>query len=167
MKYIVFIVLFFGISYNSTAQIDKYKAAFLYRFCLMVKWPSNMESGDFKIGIMGNSPVKKELETFAQTRKINGRKIVIVNVQGPDAIGKCNIIFVSNSSKNSIAALSAAAANKGTMILTESPGFANKGAAINFLVSGGKLKFELSEKSMESAGLRASRELMGLAILVD
>ncbi len=167
MRHIIIFVVLIGLSFNSTAQIDKYKAAFLYRFCLMVKWPAEMESGDFKIGIIGETPVKKELEVFASSRKINGRKIVIQSFSGAEAIGKCNILFLSKNAKGAIAQLSSKAADKGTMILAESPGFAKKGAAINFLVSGGKLKFELNASTMEKAGLRASGELKGLAILVD
>ncbi|MDN5211274.1 YfiR family protein [Fulvivirgaceae bacterium BMA12] len=167
MKYVMIIVVSLGLGVNANAQSEKYKAAFLYQISLMVKWPPNMESGDFVIGIIGKTPVKNELETFGKSRKFKGRPIVIKSFSGSEAIGKCNILFLANNSKSSIADLASRAGNQGTLIFSESPGLATKGSSINFLISGGKLKIELNASTLEDAGLRASAELKSLAIMVD
>ena len=126
-----------------------------------------METGDFTIGIIGNTPVKKELEALSKSRKFKGRSILVKAFTGSDAIGSCNIVFVANNSKKVIESLASATKNQGTLVLSESSGMAKKGSSINFLISGGKLKIELNPTALEKAGLRASAELKSLSIIVE
>ena len=58
-------------------------------------------------------------------------------------------------------------AGKGTLTISEETGFADMGSAINFVVINDKLKFEANVKSITDEGLKASSQLLKLAIIVD
>jgi hypothetical protein len=56
---------------------------------------------------------------------------------------------------------------KSTLIITEKPGLARQGAAINFVVQENKTKFELNKGNAEKYDLKVSSNLLSLAIVVD
>ena len=56
--------------------------------------------------------------------------------------------------------------SKPVLIVTDKPGLAKKGAAINFVELDGKIKFELNQQNAESRGLKVAGALTSLAIVV-
>src|ERR1700740_2397343 len=64
------------------AQDVDYKAytLFVYNFMKYTEWPEAQSKGDFVIGVLGSSPIQKELETLAATKKIKGRTILIKKI---------------------------------------------------------------------------------------
>jgi hypothetical protein len=57
-------------------------------------------------------------------------------------------------------------ADKGILVISEKDGYAELGAAFNFVIVNRKLKFEANVKAINSAGLTASSQLLKLAIIV-
>jgi YfiR/HmsC-like len=57
--------------------------------------------------------------------------------------------------------------DKGTLTISEQPGFAGMGTAFNFVPDHDKLKFEANVNSINEAGLKASSKLLKLAIIVN
>lgn len=152
--------------HSAWAQKEKYHSIFIYNFSKYVKWPDSQNSGNFVIGVLGNSAIIKDLKTMASAKKVNGRSIEVKQYNSVANIGDCDILYVSASSSNSIAQVTAATKGKSILIVTDKPGLAHKGAAINFVEVGGKIKFELNQQNAESRGLKVSGSLASLAILV-
>jgi hypothetical protein len=142
----------------------KMESVFIYNFTKLVNWPASYRSGDFVIGVLGNSPILNELKNMARTKKAGSQNIVIKKFSSPASITKCHIIFVPHSQTGSLGAVASKVSNYSTLIVAESPGAINKGAAINFVVVGNKQKFEIRESNATKYGLNVGAQLKNLGI---
>lgn len=149
-------------------ESDEYeiKAAFIYRFTNYIEWDST-PGDEFVIGIFGTSPVKQDLQEIARTKTVKNKKIVIRQFKKPDDISTCHILFISQETSVPLNDILAKVAGKGTLTIGEKEGYAKKGALINFVEVDNKLKFEANPKGISAAGLKASSQLLKLAILVE
>jgi len=149
------------------AQKSKYQGIFIYNFTRYIKWPDDMQSGDFVIGVLGDSDVLGALNEMAKTKKqTQGMNLVIKNFKSVNEISKCHILFVSDNKTGNISEIVANPLLDSTLIITDSPGLANKGATINFVEQDGRIKFELNRANAEQRNLKVSGSLLNLAILV-
>lgn len=142
------------------------KAAFIYNFTTYIDWDSTDIKDDFVIGVIGESPLIAPLTEIAKTNTVKNKKIVVEQFNTPDEITFCNILFIAGNSPHSVQTI-LAKANKGTLTVSEEAGFAEQGTAFNFIVVNDKLKFEANVKSINAAGLKASSQLLKLAIIVN
>jgi hypothetical protein len=143
----------------------KLKAAFLYNFIQYIEWPP-AQSNEYIVGIIGSSPIEQPLKEIALTRPANDKKIVVRHFNSADEISYCNILFIARDMAPSLNEI-LAKTPKGTLTVSEKPGYARQGTAINFVVVDNKLKFESNLKALNACGLKASSQLLKLAILVD
>ena len=164
---LIFIFAFGGIS--SIAQNQEresnLKAAFIYNFTKYIDWNSSI-SDRFIIGIIGTSQVYDALAEIAQDKTVNGKKIVIKKFAKPDDLTFCNILFIPANNAFSLTNI-LARLDRGTLTISEQDGFAEIGTAFNFVIVHDKLKFEANVNSINAAGLKASSQLLKLAIIVD
>ena len=163
------LVLMFTCSLALQEEPEEYdiKAAFIYKFTNYIEWDQPIPGNEFVIGVIGSSPVNKHLAEIAQSKTIKDKKIVIRQFNSPEEIGTCQILFISRKANAPIDEILARAANKGTLTISEKPGYGRKGADINFIEVDDKLKFEINTKGINAAGLRASSQLLKLAIIIE
>ena len=131
------------------------KAVSLYAFGRYVTWPENaFPSGTspFVIGTFGGNPFGDALERIAQKKTLNGREIVVRQIDRPEDCANCHILFVTRGvSSETEQKLFQHAAGKPVLLVGESPGFAERGGVINFYQSGSNVRFELNpDKSLEN-----------------
>lgn len=163
------LILFITYSFASgvVAQVPEkesvLKAAFIYNFTKYIEWSSDSRV-EFTIAVIGNSPVFQSLTDMAVTKTAGGKKINVIRYENPDEIEDCNILFISSDNPYSISSI-LQHTHQGTLTISESPGYARKGTCINFVIKDDKLKFEANVKSIFDAGLKASSQLLKLAIL--
>ncbi|MEP6584016.1 MAG: YfiR family protein [Ginsengibacter sp.] len=141
------------------------KAAFIYNFTKYIEW-NGQDREIFVIGIIGNTPVYEPLDAIATTKTVGEKRIIIRKFNTPGEITDCNILFISSANTYPLSSI-LENTSKGTLTISESPGFARLGTAINFVVLNDKLKFEANVKSLIDEGLKASSQLLKLAIIVD
>lgn len=141
------------------------KAAFIYKFTKYIDW-GNTVSNTFTIAVIGNSPVYTSLRKIARTKTVGHKKIAVLHFNSPDDITPCNIIFISANSYFSLPNV-LARIDKGTLTISEEPGFADLGTAFNFILDHDKLKFEANINSINEEGLKVSSQLLKLAIIVN
>jgi hypothetical protein len=141
------------------------KAAFVYNFTKYIDW-GNTVSKPFTIGVIGASPIYTPLREIAKAKTVGDKKIVVIHFNNPDDITPCNILFISANSYFSLSSV-LARIDKGTLTISEQPGFAEMGTAFNFVVDHDKLKFEANVNSISEEGLKASSQLLKLAIIVN
>ena len=153
----------------STAQIQEkesnVKAAFIYNFTKYIEWDTN-NGDEFVIGIIGTSPIYQPLSDIAATKTVQNKRIVIRQVNKPEEIANCDILFISANSSFPLSSIFANT-HRGTLLISETPGYANMGTALNFIVEHDKLKFEANLKSISDEGLKASSQLLKLATIVN
>lgn len=142
------------------------KAVFIYNFTKYVDWEVNEPQNEFVIGIIGSSAVTKSLVEIAKTNSAKNKKISIRRFNSPDEIGNCHVLFITQKSPFALSSI-LNKTGKGTLTISEEDGFAERGTAFNFIIVNDKLKFEANLKAIDAAGLKASSQLLKLAIIVN
>ena len=140
------------------------KAAFIYNFTKYIDW-GDRDSGPFTIGVIGDSPVYNSLREIAKTKTVNNREIQLYHFNDPDDIIPCHILFISADNSFSLSSV-LARVNKGTLTISEEPGYADFGTAFNFFIDNHKLKFEANISALNEEGMKASSQLLKLATIV-
>ncbi len=151
---------------NLHAQDVDYRAQslYIYKFSKYIYWPENTMSGEFKIGVYGNSPILEELELMASIKKgADGLDITIAEVSDDDDLTGFNLIYIPSSKSRQIRDLASRIGDKPVLLVAEREGLASKGATISFLVTDNMvLKFEVNMSKLRSQDLEISDELLSL-----
>lgn len=142
------------------------KAAFIYNFTKYIDWEAVPDNEPFVIGILGPSEIETPLNKIAAAYKAKNKQIIIKNFGSPEKISACQMLFIPAKQPFAVETI-LANVNKGTLTISESAGFAKMGTAFNFIIVNNKLKFEANLKAINTAGLKASSQLLKLAVIVD
>lgn len=147
---------------------SKIKAVYIYNFTKFIEWPISYKQGNFVIGILGTSPLFRELSNMAATKKtVSQQPFEIQSFPNINSISKCHLLFVSADNAGNLKDITAKLRGFSTLIVTEKAGMAKQGAAINFVIQDNKPKFELNKANAEKYNLKVGTSLSGLAILVE
>jgi hypothetical protein len=171
-RLIFFLLLLSVMRQTAAAQTSKgeanLKAVFIYNFTRYIEWDSaaNLDKNNFVIGVIGPSPVTSSLSEIARTNRVGNKRIIIHLYNKPEEIRDCHILFIPKDLTFSLASI-LEHTRAGTLTVSETPGFARQGTALNFVIKTDKLKFEANLKALAFAGLRASSQLLKLAEIID
>lgn len=160
----VYVFVFEGLSY---AQDDKFKALFIYNFTKYMEWPTSKQTGDFKIGVLGSSPITNELKSFTAKKTVGQQKIVVEEIMAIADCPKYHIVFVPAKASSNVGEITQNVANKGVLVVTDKQGMAATLSGINFTKVDGQQTFEISEKHIHEQGVSAAKSLLTLGISVD
>jgi hypothetical protein len=158
------------VSNKLTAQSTNYKAysLYVYNFMKYVEWPEEESTGDFIVGLIGDSKIKEDLIVLANNKKLKGRKIVFKVFDKVEDITYCHLIYVSSSKSSSIKVINKKFASKPLLIVGEREESVYKGAALSFLTTDeDELKFDINKKEIESHKLKISSSLIKLGTLIN
>ena len=170
---IFYLVLpFLVLSSKSFAQElnQKLASVYVYNFTKYIEWPQNRKSGDFVIGIYGNSSTFDEFKKIISTKKVGKQPIALKKTSSVGDLDQFNLIYIPLSESKNIKLISDALNGKPVLIVSEKPGAAKKGASINLFLDEDddfKTKFEMNKKTMEKNGLIISNQLLQLAEKVN
>jgi len=170
MKKIIIIALILVCANSNAAimaQLDEYKALFMYIYSKNIQWPEEYEQGDFIIGVMGNSPVIEELQKIAKKKKAGNQNIVVVEINSPAEIIKCHMLYLPKISGTVLNSIRSDLSEKPTVIITENDGLAGKNVDINFVIKGGNLNFQINRPNIEKKGLAVASFLITLGVDVQ
>lgn len=141
------------------------KAAYIYNFTRYISWEAGPNEPDFIIGEMGYSELDSALANLARNNLVNNRRIVLRHFARPENIDYCHILFIPAKSEYPLRSI-LGRLSKGVLTIGERKGCAREGVALNFVLVNRKLRFEANERAMNKMGLKASSQLMKLAIIV-
>lgn len=141
-------------------------ANIIYRFTKYIEWPAAKRSGDFIIGIVGDSPLYDDLKNLSNNKTVGDQKIVVVKMSPSASSYPCHILFISEEESSSLKRIVALTAGAPTLIVSESEGLARKGACINFITVDDRLKLEINKASIEQRNLHIASELLELGIII-
>jgi len=116
--------------------------------------------------VLGEDPFGTVLDTTLSGENIQGNTLVAKRISKPEDAAGCKIVFVSNSEENRLKEI--LAAFDGTDILTVSDihNFSRRGGMIQFVLEGGKVRFEVNVTNAANAGLTLSADLLQVALAV-
>jgi len=142
------------------------QANIIYRFTKYIDWPENKKTGDFIIGIVGDSPLTDELKSFIANKTVGNRKIVIKTFPSSAEAYPCHILFISEDESSSLKKIAARTSGSSLLLVSESEGLAQKGSCINFVIVADHLKLEINKNNIEERNLNIASELLQLGKLV-
>ncbi|MBN2292262.1 MAG: YfiR family protein [Pirellulales bacterium] len=153
------------------AKEYKVKVAYVYNFARYIKWPRGTYAGadaTFVIGVHGEAPFGDNLKRLAESRQIQGHRIVIQHYETPQDYKPCQILFITESvddeSRDKIVKLTKA---EPVLIVGESSGFATHGAGINFYHDvDDTIGFEINVDNLRQRHLSVDARLLKLARIV-
>ncbi len=171
LKRILFLLLLCCITqvnvWGQTAnQEASLKAVFIYNFTKYIEWDNLNSEDNFIIGIMGSSALDATIEAIARKNFVKNKKIILRHFNSPEEIGNCHILFIPRDYPGPVRSVTEKVGKK-VLVIGDKVNAARQGAAINFVLVNDKLKFEINTEAVYSAGLKASSQLLKLAIIVD
>ncbi len=168
-KFTVLMFFLLILGFQSVSQ-EKYRvqAMFVYNFTRMTAWPQSYQTGDFVIGVYGNSPIFKEFSDLAAIRQVGSQRIVVKQYNSIADIDKCHIIFVAGGQSRQIADIATKLQqNKyATLVISESRNALDDGASVNFMMVNDRPRYELHEGNARLMGLSLGSEMTRLASAV-
>lgn len=141
-------------------DLSRYHALFIGKFIDYIAWPG--KGDDLTIGVVGDSPVLKELQTTVGQRG----KGTIKKISEVSDAANCQIIFLPSSQGKLFQQIKDAIADKSVLLVTEEEQFAWQGAGISFYLQDGKLRFLLNQAVASAKNLKISSSLLVLAKVI-
>ena len=156
----------FATANTRIAEQSRFQSIMLYTFAKYIEWPEAQRDGNFTIGVLGNTEVLDYLEKMAVNKSKGGQKIKIKRFKSAKNIEACHILFISADKSDQLQSARLVMALKSALIVSEAADMCKKGSDLNFVISEGKLRFEMNSNLTSKAGVQVSSELSKFAILI-
>jgi hypothetical protein len=142
------------------------QATIIYRFTKYIDWPANKKSGDFIIGIVGDSPLYDDLKSFIGNKTVGSQKIVVTKMTNSKNYDNCHILFISEEESGNLKKIAELTSGAPVLLITEYNGLAHKGSCVNFITINDRLKLEINKSNADERNLHIASELLELAIII-
>ncbi len=138
----------------------------VFNFVKYVQWPTNDNSKEFIIGVVGNNDMYTTLNTWYSGKAKGNKTYVIKKFNNASEVSDCQVVFIDKTKSNEFDAINNKVKGKGTLVVTDRNGLGSKGSCINFKTVDDKLKFELNQHAIEASNLKVASTLSSMAILI-
>jgi hypothetical protein len=146
-------------------KLENVMAVYIYNFTKFLEWPKD-DSENFYIYVLGKSNLIEPLNKIAEKEKVNGRKIVISELEDLNNLKSNSVLFLTAEEGNRLNAILKRTTEKNILTISNSEGLAYKGVCINFFIVDNKIKFEINRKAIEETGIIPNTRLLSLAVKV-
>ena len=144
------------------------EAAFLYNFTRFASWPETAfgaGGSSLVIGVVGQSPFGGALEGLRGVVQ-GGHPIAVRTVSGVEGAGQCHLLFVPHGSCGEVDGLLGGLKGRSVLTVSDCPGFARAGGAIEFVVVNDTVRFRVNLEAARRANVKLSSQMLGVAIEV-
>lgn len=141
-------------------------ANIIYRFTKYIEWPAAYNTGDFIIGVVGDTPLYEELDEFVKSKTVGNRKMRVRKMSTSADRYYCNILFISENANKSLKKIVDITKGSPVLIVSEVHAGASRGSCINFLIADERLRLEINKTNIESRDLKVASELLRLGTIV-
>lgn len=153
---------------KTAAEVDEYqaKAAFLYNFTKYVKWPEKCfatPEAEFVVAVVGADPFGKKLDDAFKDKRVGTHPVKVVRWKTVEQLGDCHLLFVPTAEAARLEKILLACAQKNTLLVGESEGFARHKGCLSFFIEEKKMRFEVNLEAAKRAELELSPQLLKLA----
>lgn len=165
MKRIIFSVLivFLIVKVNyAQVGVSQAQANFIYNFTKFFDWPQSEKSGDFIIGVLGPKSMANELQKVTSGKKNVTQNIVVKHFKNIDEVTKSHVIFIGNLKADNIKNIHTKTGVH-CLIISDNYSAIEKGAAIQFVTEGERLKYDFSKGNALKHGLKFHSKVADMA----
>lgn len=142
------------------------KAAFLYKFLGYIEWPPTAfpkPDSPFVIGVVDADAVATEVTQIASGRTVSNRPVIVRRINERDPLYGVHLLFIGRSAASRQPQLLAAAQQNSIVTVTETEDALAHGSVINFRLSDGRVRFEVSLAAAEKSALKLSSRMLAVA----
>jgi len=143
------------------------KAEYLERFTRFIDWPADSfaanHGGRFRLCVIGKNPFGSYLQEMTREVKFKGKPAEIKLIQDPRRTADCDLLFIANSEEARLKEVLQITKDKPILTISDTPGFAEVGVAINFYNQDAKIRFEINNEAIKRNRLHVSSRLLDLA----
>ncbi len=166
LLFVLVVLLVVTSAFKTNSSQARYHAVFIYNFTKYIEWPASNGASDFTITVVKDQALYDALSNMAASKQVNGRHIQVNQVSDASKVEASEIVILGGDAHFQFNTLQKQVGGQSTLVITSKEGYAEKGAMINFVLRGGKVKFEMNEAAVNGAGLKVSTNLKSLAIMV-
>jgi hypothetical protein len=146
---------------------DVVKAVLLERIVTFLSWSSPAaNSPSVDLVVLGRGTLGSEVQRVYGRRKFAGRSVAVRYAERAADIGKAHIVIIGREYEGELREVLDACSREGVLTVADTPGFAERGVAINFYRDGTRVRFEVAPSALKRARIQASYKLLTLARVV-
>jgi|1048.fasta_scaffold13051_3 hypothetical protein len=137
------------------------KANFVYHFAAGNDWPDEVKRGNFRVAVIGNDRLYRELVDKYALKPIGAQSLEVVRVEPGELSGFYHIVYAEASDLRRIAS---AIGSKPTLLVTERAGALAEGATINFVVRNNRILYEIDSAAASRRGVLLGSKILSWAV---
>ena len=111
-------------------------------------------------------PLGPALDAALAGQSIDGKNVVARRLSKAQEAVSCRIVFISSSEQSRLKDVLEALDKAAVLTVSDIPQFSTRGGAIQFVLDGKKIRFEVNLSNAADAGLTLSSELLKVATTV-
>ncbi|GAB4279999.1 MAG: hypothetical protein Kow0092_35710 [Deferrisomatales bacterium] len=151
----------------STLLERRVKAAFLYHFAQLTRWPSGAwpEAGEPLVVAVVGEDLLGEAWGEIEGKRVRGRPVVVRRHAAAGRAHGCQMVFLGPPYGEDPARV-LEGVGRGVLTVSDAQGFADRGGMIELVNVAGRVRFRINQGAARRAGLTLSARLLHLAIEV-
>jgi hypothetical protein len=146
------------------------KAAFLYNFTKFIDWPESAFPGSgapFTMCVFANDGFRRELEAIMHGEQVRGRTVTVAVPGAADDLKSCHVVYFGADEGDRAAKRLPAVRQVPILTVGEGRGFLKQGGQIAFTLENDRVRFDISKRAADAAGLIVSSKLLRVARQID
>jgi YfiR/HmsC-like len=149
------------------SQEYQLKLAFMVNFARFITWPAEAfaEEQQMSLCVLGKNPFGPLLSGVGG-KKVGERSLKVLHFETLADNQQCHLLFVGQADVAGLTRQLQAVSKKPVVTVSDSPGFAEAGGGIEFVIKGDKLSFIINNSALKDKGVQASSSLLNLAASV-
>lgn len=156
---------------GQTAPTSEYqvKAIFLFQFAQFVDWPARSfkdAHAPLVIGVYGEDPFGPYLDEAVRGEKIGERPLVVRRYRRGEAVGDCQILFISRSESGQLPQLLASLKGRSILTVGDMDHFSRDGGIVRFVTRNNKIRLQINIEAAKAGDLTISSKLLRPAMIV-
>lgn len=153
---VVIVALSLAAAAQELADDYQVKAAYLYSFAKLGRWPAQKlpEKSDFIIGVFGGSEdFVKVLRDIVAGKTINGHLLEVRELRSPDELKFCHIVFFGDAQHTTREVIKQFGKSR-ILLVGGDENFLSQGGMINLARRDGKMTYDINSAALEHGGVR-------------
>jgi hypothetical protein len=148
---------------------DDVKATFLYNFTKFIEWPAAASPAPtpFRLCVLADPEFTRAVDRTIAGELVEGRQLERVEPQSIGEVSTCAILYVGREHVDRSAPWLAAARDLPVLTVGDGPQFVQRGGAIGFVLENNRVRFDVSARAVQRAGLKVSSKLLRVARSVE
>lgn len=145
------------------------KATYLYKFAPFVEWPDpvgEVPSETFDLCIVGNDPFGETIDRAVRGQAVGERPIVVRRFDRAERDAGCDVMYISSSGPQAPSDALDAVRGMPVLTVTDAAEHYRSRGIVNFVIRGGRVRFEIDMGAAAENGIAISSKLLNLAVFV-